>query len=158
MQLETARPILGINLAERQADTQPQVRRPARQAGERVTVRRCLEVGAAELVGHVQLLHGGSERGNATQILETTAALRVANKRPEIGQFVGRDAAALVADADDDLFRCLADCDLDGWWRCDAETLGRLALLPLDDGLDRVAEEFPDDVFKVAEYVRKVGV
>lgn len=68
-------------------------------------------------------------------------------------EVLARDAAAAVRDADDGVLRRLADGDLDGRRLAQRP----LALVALDDGVHRVAEELADDVLEVVEDVGEAG-
>lgn len=68
-------------------------------------------------------------------------------------EFVLRDAAALVRDAEDDVLRRLADEHFDG-----RRAGGLYGAVVFDDGLEGVAQEFADYVLEVRRDVREGGV
>lgn len=83
--------------------------------------------------------------------------MRTLDEGPQVRQDVARDAATLVADADDDVLGRLADGDFN--WRKLAACRGLPeAQLLLDDALYAVAQQLADDVFHVGEDEREVGV
>jgi hypothetical protein len=158
VKLEVAGPVLCVDAAEGQAHAQAEVGRPARQRREGALVRWGFEVRAAEFFG-VQLLHGGCHAGHLTEVLEAPLALGAFAEGPHVGQFLAGDSATTVGYPDDDVLLCLANGDLNGWRHRggrDGAVL-QLLLVPLDDGLDRVAQELADDVLEVAEDVGEAG-
>jgi hypothetical protein len=82
---------------------------------------------------HLQLLHGAEQFRHPGEVLHPPLPARAFAEAPEVRQNLGRDAAPLVGDADDDMLRCLADEDLDGRRR------GALPLPLLNNGLNGVA-------------------
>lgn len=116
-------------------------------------VARGAEVGAAQLVVDVELLHGSGHGGDAREVFEHLLALRALDEGPEVWHDLARDAAALVGDADDDVVRRLADCDLDGR----RLALPALGLVVLDDGVHGVAEELANNVLEVVQDVGEAG-
>ena len=159
MQLQAARPVLRIDPAHRQPDAQPEVGRPPQQRRKRsLCLCRVLGVLARRVdsgggrgepvlcLGHLELLQRRRQLRDAVQIGEAHLPARPRHKRPQMRQQGGRDAAALVRDAEDDVLWGLADEHVDRGWQG-----GGVGARPvLDDGLHAVAQQLADDVLEVA--------
>lgn len=156
VQIQAAGPVLCVHSAQRQAHAQAQVGRPAGQRGQGALVGGGgLEVGAAELVFHMELLHCRGHAGDLAEVLEALGRLRALGEGPQVGQLGAGDAAAAVGYAEYDVFLGLADGHLDGGR---GRRGVRLPLVPVNDSLDRVAEELADNVLDVAQDVGEAGV
>jgi hypothetical protein len=73
-------------------------------------------------------------------------------ERPEVRELHPGDAATTVTDADDDVLVVLADGDLDRV-RFHRVGVSMYLLMSVDDCLDRVSEQFADDVLEVTQNV-----
>lgn len=102
--------------------------------------------------GYLQLLQRSQKLWHTGKVLQPLLAARPLAEAPQVRQHLVWNAASLIRDADDYMLGRFADQDLNG------RRLRVLGLALLDDGLDRVAEQFAHNVLEVAEYVRKGGV
>jgi hypothetical protein len=84
--------------------------------------------------------------------LQSFLTPRTLAETPQVWQDFVRDTSTLVGNADNDVLRGFANQDLDG------RQLGIFRLALLDDGLDRIAQKLTNDVFKMAQNVRKSRV
>jgi hypothetical protein len=84
--------------------------------------------------------------------LQSFLTPRTLAEAPQVRQDFVRDTATLIGNADNDVLRGFADQDLDG------RQFGVFGLALLDDGLDRVAQELTNNVFKMAQNVWKSRV
>lgn len=172
VQLEAPGPVLGVDAAQRQAHAEAQARGPHREGRERagaavvvvVVVVPAARVRAArvsvgdqvlqvrEVAVDLRPLERGGHGRDLAEVLEPLVRRRGAPPEgPEVREYVARDAAAAVRDADDDVLLRLAERDLDGRGLL-AVPLGVLAVV-LDHGLHGVPQQLADDVLEVAEDV-----
>lgn len=152
MQVQTTSPVFSIDTAQGQSHAQAQIRWPAGERRERALIWRGLEVSAAQLLLDVEFLHGGGHLGHLGEILKAPLTLWSLGERPEVRELHPGDAATTVTDADDDVLVVLTDGDLDRV-RFHRVRVGMYLLVSVDDGLDRVSEQFADDVLEVTQNV-----